>query len=264
MKIGLLVCGYNCHNNLDDRMNSWFKLSKENNITISFVSARFKEYEELNINQNNTKTTQKLLEYFHNGKIQFLEIPDKSLLEHEARNLALSHLKYEKCDLIWLLDASDEYYTEDNILKILEYIKRGDNFFYYWFSIPFKNYVFNEKTWISGFCPPRIFRCKFGDTTHCELDKFYFDNDVQYKLTGDCLNNVISYKSLPNKKIPDSFLLNGIKHLTWLDNEISHQKVLYQEKHFGVCSYKWENGHLKFNEEYYNRLNITIPDIKKD
>ena len=266
MKYGILCCGYACDKDLDKVMSPWFNLSKKYNFVFSFVNARFKEYEELNINQNNTKTLQKLLGYIQDKKVNYLESPSVALYEHEARNLALNHLLHEKVDFVWLLDLSDEFYTEGQIEKIIEYINRRDNYLYCWFSIPFKNYIFSGKEYIKGFCPPRIFRRTVGDMVCLEIDRFYFDNDILYKVVNDFYSER-SYKILSNKSIPDFQLNGGVCHVTWLDNETSHQKVLYHEKHFkhgAGCSYKWENGHLSFNENYYNRLGIPIPEVYKD
>jgi hypothetical protein len=263
MKIGILGCGYACDDKLGERLKPWFNTAENKDLVFSFVSVKFKEYEDLNINQDNSKTVELLERYQNINYIQFLEAPKMAMLESEARNIALKHLLDEKCDIIWLLDLSDEYYTEHQIEKIIEYINREDNKFYDWVRIPFKNYIFSGKEWIAGFCPPRIFRV--NPRPNQSLYNFYFDNDVIYedKEKGELLN----YQLFSSKSIPASFLDGGVKHLTWLDNENSYNKVLYHEQHFKSgygCSYKWENGHLKFNEEYYNRLNIPIPEVYID
>lgn len=261
--MGILGCGYNCENRLDERLKPWFNLSKKYNLIFSFVSARFKEYESLDIINDNTITANKLQDYYNNGLIQYLSIPDESLSEHEARNLALRPLLDNNCNIVWLLDLSDEYYTERQIENIIEYINKEDNKFYTWLSIPFKNYVFSESTYVTDFAPPRIFRVK-PDYKH-ELYRFYFDNDVDYEVKTE--GSLYNYKFLSNKTVPRNILNGGVKHLTWLDNEISHSKILYHEQHFKSgfgCSYKWEDGHLKFNENYYNKLGIPLPEVFKD
>jgi hypothetical protein len=260
MNIGILLCSYDCADSLDEVMAPWFNLKGKFDFVISAVSAQFKEYSDLDIRVDNWPTLGKLSEYLQDKKINFLETPDKPLLEHEARNLALNHLLEKDVDFIWLLDG-DEFYTEEQIEKIIEYINRGDNQFYTWFSIPFKNYIFDGKQWIDGFCPPRVFRTNRDFRT--KLYRFHWDNDVDYEIKEEgTLYNYIQY---PNKPVPKLLVDGGIKHLTWLDNEKSHQKVIYQEKHFnGICSYKWEDGHLKFNEDYYRKTRQSLPIIYKD
>lgn len=260
MKIGILCCGFSCHEKLDERMLPWFFLSKEFNLVFSVISCRFKEYEELNINQDNTTTRLYLENLYDDGKIQYLRIPDESLSEAEARNLALKPLLDNSCDYVWLLDLSDEYYTELQIRNIINYIQKEE--FVTWFSIPFKNYVFDEKQWIGGFCPPRIF--KVNNSILCRLKKCYWDNDFEYDI-GSGIS--VSYKNLSNKSIPLNLINNGVKHLTWLHSN-GKNKVAYQEKHFGVgnCSYKWNNkeNKLEFNLDYYKKHNIPLPTVYID
>jgi hypothetical protein len=267
-KIGILGCGYACDEGLNERLETWFEYvnsafgfvlggKPKEEFVFSFVSAKFKEYDDLDIKQDNTKTIQKLSQYIQEKKIQYLEVPDKSLLEHQARNLALNHLLEEGCDWVFLLDLSDEFYTQENISKILSYINREDNKFYYWFSIPMKNYIFSGKEWIAGFCPPRVFRTKLQNTI---IDKCFWDNDIQYKNE----KNIIDYRVLPSRSIPLNQINGGIRHMTWLHTN-GEFKEKYQRKHFnGICSYKFnkEKGLLEFDSDYYK--DKPLPIIYKD
>lgn len=258
-KIGVLGCGYACEKNLDKRLNPWFNLEEEYNIVFSFVSGRFKEYEDLNINQDNTKTCLLLKEYLYKGLIKYLEIPKEPLNEAETRNCALVPLLADDCDLIYLLDLSDEYYTEKQIINIFNYINREDNEFIAYFNTNFRNYIFSGKEWIDGFCPPRAFRVNYGAL---KLDSFYFDNDARY-INGQ--NKFIDYKILPNNEI--SKKLAWIKHLTWT-HENGRDKEIYQRRHFNnICSYKFNNetNKLEFDiDGYYKKFNIPVPEVYKD
>lgn len=262
LKIGILGCGYSCEDRLDERLYPWFKIAQKYNIIFSFVSARFSEYEDLNINQNNLPTTIALNWYKKANLIQYLEIPEESMSEADARNLALKHLLNEKCDYISLLDLSDEFYTEEQIEKIIEYISREDNKFYGWFSLNFKNYIGDDNHWVDGFHPPRIFRNKF--TEFVALDKMTYDNDVQY--IDKLENKVLDYRYIPNKNIPKNIAF--IKHLTWQSNQKSKEKIEYQEKRWGKdsCSYKWDdiNNKIIFNKEYYKKIGQEVPVLNKD
>lgn len=263
MKIGILGCGYNCADNLIGVLNPWFNSPNYKDMVISVVSCKFREYDDLNIKSDNLPTEKVLRMFKDAGAIQYLEIPNKSLLEHEARNLALKHLIDEECDIIWLLDLSDEFYTEKDIAKILDYIEKDDNKFYNWFSIPFKNYLFSGKEWIAGFHPPRIFRTNIGHG-QLKLDLMNWDNDFLYKTDS---GGTIDYRQLPNKVIPSNILNGGVKHMTWLHSN-GESKEKYQRAHFkNICSYKFnkEKNELEFDiDGYYKKFNIPIPEIHKD
>lgn len=259
-KIGILGCGYNCHEGLDKRLNPWFGRPDYKDFIFSFVSCKFKEYEELGIYSDNSETEKALGFLLKNELIQYLEVPDKPLDEATARNLALRHLLDDGCDYIILLDLSDEYYTEEQIHNILYYLNKEDNQFCGWFSILFKNYIFDGKQWIGGFCPPRIFKVNYDETT--TLEDFYWDNDVRYK--DNTNNSHIDYKQLPSNVIPSNLLGGGVRHMTWLHTN-GEFKEKYQRAHFnGICSYKFdkEKNELSFDNDYYK--DKPYPIINKD
>ena len=163
-----------------------------------------------------------------------------------------------------VLDLSDEYYTEENIEKIITYITREDNSLFTWFSINFKNYILDGSKWVDGFCPPRIFRTQYGNF---KLLQCYWDNDFIYShRVGETETHRANYRDLSSKEIPRA--VAHIKHLTWIDTPNIINKINYQKKHFnGICSYKIneDTGKLELNiEGYYNKLNIPIPIINSD
>jgi hypothetical protein len=162
----------------------------------------------------------------------------------------------EKCDVIYLLDL-DEFYSIEQILNIFKYIEKEE--YITWFSTPMKNYIFDGKQYIEGFCPPRAF-CNFPNSH--SINKIYFDNDVLYSC-GE--GGTIDYKLLPNKSIPKNLINGGIKHLTWLHTN-GKLKYEYQMKHFGHCGYKWnyESNLLEINIDYYKKYNLPLPEINYD
>ena len=261
MKIGVLGCGYNCHEGLEERLNPWFNFAKENNVVFSFVSAQFLEYSKLGYDtKNNAETKAKILELFLDGRIQHYYATETPQSEANARNEALRPLIEDCCDIIWLLDLSDEYYTESNIQKIYGHVFTAEDRIAWW-SINFKNYIFDGKQWIDGFCPPRIFRntIDYGDF---RISSFYYDNDITYKYSRDS-KIVIPYKYFPNEQIPKK--LAHIKHMTWLHSN-GKDKVKYQLAHFGHCSYKWneEKNELEFDLDFYRKNDMKLPIINKD
>ena len=265
MKIGVLGCGYQCEKELDERLNPWFNLADRYNFIFSFVSVQFKEYANLGYKYDNSETEQKLIYYQGQDLIQYTYFSTIPLIESDARDKALEPLLKENCDLIWLLDLSDEYYTETQIRDIINYIQKEE--FIDWFSIPMRNYIFLGKEWISGFCPPRIWRVNIIKDTYNKfrLSKFYWDNDVVYTCSMSKPDIEKSYKEFSNKSVPKNLINDGIKHLTWLHSN-GQQKYEYQMKHFGHCGYKWnyDTNQLEFNKEFHEKNNIPIPEVFKD
>ena len=154
------------------------------------------------------------------------------------------------CDVIWMVDA-DEFYSLEDIKNIVNFINENPN--YCWYSINFKNYIFDGKQWIDGFCPPRIFKSKFDSMV---IDSFFWDNDIAYQKN----NEFINYKKLLSLEIPKQ--IAHIKHMTWL-HENGKLKYEYQIKHFGHCGYKWnyESNELEFNSDFYLKINQELPKI---
>ncbi len=269
ISVGVIACLYGQPELLNNCLSPWFELKKELNIKIGAVHGLFKENYELGVKDNDKETLFKLLSAYEKGLIDYLfaqslDEPIKYRTEAELRDKGLKFCLNENVDYVFLLDI-DEKYSKDEIRALVNYIQLPDNKFYDWFRINFKNYVFSGKEWIDGFKPPRIFKVKTGNNNCCILDSFFWDNDVRYKIG----NRLVSYETLPSKEI--SKRIAHIKHLTWLNNEKSHLKVLYHEKHFGPpkgfgCSYKWdeEKKTLAFNLDYYKKTGQSLPEIHVD
>lgn len=270
MKIGIIYCCYGNPEYIDDCLKPWIEAKKSHDILIAAVHGQFKEYHDLGIEDNDEETKKILANkfeidylYVQNdfsriGKEEFLPVPswEKTVYQTEAeiRDKGLQWLLKQNCDYIWLLD-NDEFYTIEQINKIIEYI--GKERFITWFSIPFRNYIFDGKQWINGFCPPRVFST---NSMGRKLHSFFWDNDVNYTSDG---RQTYSYKTLANKSIPRNIL--EIKHLTWLHSN-GKLKYEYQMKHFGHCGYKWnyDTNELEINKEFYIKNNMTLPKILKD
>ncbi len=269
MKLGVIYCCYGNPEYIDDCLDPWIEAKKTNNILIAAVHGQFKEYHELGIPDNDIESIRQLSILYREGnKIENLYVQNHySSFTHyqseaEIRDKGLQWLLQQNCDYIWLLD-NDEFYTVGQINNIINYIQKEE--FIDWFSILFKNYIFSGREWISGFCPPRIFKVNLLDKD-LKLNNFYWDNDVKYlagincKLVGD--TTLWSYKGLSNKSIPNNLLSGGIKHLTWLHTN-GKLKYEYQMKHFGHCGYKWnyDTNQLEFNLEFHQKNNIPLPEI---
>lgn len=270
MKIGVIYCCYGNPEYVGDCINPWRGAKEKHNILIAAVHGQFKEYHELGIDDNDYYTIDRLKWKNQTGVIDNLYIQNdfgcgKNPIyqtEAEIRDNGLQWLLKEKCDIIWLLD-NDERYTVEDINNIIKYIDEFDNKFYAWFSINFKNYVFDGKQWIDGFCPPRIFRTKYPSYVYnFVLNKCYWDNDFEY-ISDTGLSK--TYKEFSSKEIPRK--IAHVKHLTWL-HENGEQKEKYQREHFGgVCSYKFnkETQKLEFDiDGYYKKLNLPLSELHKE
>lgn len=269
MKIGIIYCCYGNPEYIDDCLAPWIEAKKTNDILIAAVHGQFKEYHDLGIEDNDFQVQQELIGNTQVGYIDYLYLQNQQWLkdfspiyqsEAEIRDKGLQWLLKQNCDYVWLLD-NDEFYTVEQINSIIGYLTKEP--FITWFSIPFKNYIFDGRQWIDGFCPPRIFARTKGDMAGCTLQSFYWDNDIMYELWGDTRQLECTYKSLSNKSIPKNIILGGIKHLTWLHTN-GKLKYEYQMKHFGHCGYKWnyDTNEIELNKEFYTRNNLSLPDIK--
>ena len=250
MKIGIIYCGYNCLKYLNQSLNSFIE-AKEQGVINEICAASLPFFEYYEINQEGDATTEALIEFYKNKKIDYVFTNPLYIKEHAARDLCLQYLKIKECDLIWLVDG-DEFYTIQDIQNIINFITLNNN--YFWYTINFKNYIFDGKQWIDGFCPSRIFKTKFNDLS---IDSFYWDNDILYK---DANNNKFNYKDLSKLEIPKD--IAHIKHMTWL-HENGKDKYEYQMKHFGYCGYKWnyDENKLDFDKDFYSKIKQQLPTI---
>jgi len=244
--IGLLITGFNCDEHIDEVLKPWTELKNKHNIIFSFVYCQFKEYIDINGKQEikNPAWLDK-----HRDSIDYFHLLEPTN-EIEARNTALEPLLNDNVDIVIQLDC-DEFFTTEGIENIINYVNKDK--FIAWYRISYKNYVmdgFLEEE----FTPPRVYRTKIGKF---KLNKFYDDNNISY-LDEE---KEISDKVLANRTISKE--INWTKHLSWPSSERGRLKCLYQERHFGQCSYKWNNekNRLEFNKEYYEKTGQKIPKV---
>lgn len=252
MKYGILCNFYGFPHYLDRVLSSWIDLNK--NFIFAAASCKFDQYLDINYLEEDDETINKLNTIY---KDKFSYIYTESIAnDSTVRNYPLKFLLNQEVDYVWLLDE-DEFYTKDQIIKIINFIEQEP--FIPYFKIHFKNYFNDSQHWVDGFSPPRIFKTRFNNL---KLDSFYYENDVYYL---DENNNKIDYKQLSHLSIPKT--IAHIDHYSWCGDKIYLQnKIKYQNHRYkGICSYKWNNEKncLDFNEEYYKMINQPIPEIKK-
>lgn len=248
MKFGIIYLGYNNFKYVKESILPWITLKYmyPEMFYISAVSIPFAEYKDENIICDKTTEFLKSLE-----EAKFINScfdKPKYIKENEARNLGLFDLLKHDVDYIMLVD-SDEIYKLDEIEKIINFIKNNDSDAY---KINLKNYIFDGKSYLDEFCPPRIFKTKINNG----LNSFYWDNEVIY-------NNYKTDKNINFITIPKEVAF--IKHMTWL-HENGKEKVNYHQKHFGGCSYVWneEKKELCLDLEYYDRMGYKRPIVYKE
>lgn len=262
MKIGIIAQGRNCADVLDEVLAPWIEAMKKHDIHICLVTATFKEMEKLGEPHHNTDNTMdKFWEYTGKHPDNFTMVQFNTYVsEAQSRNEGRASLQKLGVDLIWLLDLSDEYYTVEQIDRIIEFVKSEP--FATWFRLSFKNYVFDKKTYLAQpFTPPRIWRANIGGY---KLSDCVYDNDFQYL---NVIGAQISDKQLSNYIIPKG--VAWIKHYSWMNDARGKSKVAYQMAHFSFgagCSYKWndEKNCLEWNKDYFKKVGEVIPKVEKE
>jgi hypothetical protein len=280
MKIGIIYTAYNCEEYLVKSLTPWAKARRTklggHEFIICAVSVPFKNFECPNPDATPSILAINAIEEFpaYTGFVDndtFVHVTkpikgpgaiDKAILEPkfiaetEARTLALDYLKSAGVDIVWQVDG-DEFYTEEEIQKIIRFVEMQK--FIPWFRIAYKNYIFDEKTYLTEpFTPARIHRIRLGNGL--VATSFWDDNNILYQ-DSEVKTRDVQIASLT---IPKA--LAWVKHLTWLSNDRSRQKVEYQLRRGWKCSYQWnyEKNCLEFNSEFYRVNKLALPEVKTE
>lgn len=254
MKIGLLTVCYKAEKYFSQAIKPWLELRNEGklDLSISCFSALFKERWDLGetYNQPEFESMARLL--LSDTRDDLLFSNDKNLLDFQARNLALQPLLSKRIDLLWQVDLADEIYTKDQILSILDFIDNEK--WVDWYKVRFKNYFNDEKHYVKGFMPPRI----HWNTRRGGINSFYWDNNIQFK---DGMRD----EGCAHAIIPEKVAL--VKHYSWNGTpEFLRNKVAYQHKAIGTCSYKFDDqaNKLVLDLNYYSKYGVEQPKIYED
>lgn len=255
MKIGVTSIGYECVEHMDKVLEPWLDLKYNDNdldIVIGASHGVFPETNKLGYSVYSLDgTIQKLQQLNDKKDIDYIHISPVPIYEKDLRNSNVQFLLSQNIDLLWLLDLQDEIYTVQQIKEIVRYVESSDKD---WFKINFKNYVFNDSTYIDDFVVPRIWKNNVNEG----IMGFYYDNDIVY-------NNQKPANDLPFEIIPRD--IGFIKHLSWVGSkEYLLRKIEFQKIHYGDCSYSWDDAKncLSFNEEYYSKFNKDKPQLFKE
>lgn len=248
LKFGILYVGYNDMRYAPISITPWISIKHcySDMFKIGVVSVPFIEYKDENIYADGT--TQLLKDLYNEKHIDYFFDSPLFIKEAVARTLPLNDFIKADIDYIFLVD-SDEIYSLNNISNIVNLVNDTK---YDIYNINFKNYIYDGKSYLDKYCTPRIYNIKCNNG----VKQFYGDCDLLYK-------NGITDKQMKKYIIPKE--IAHIKHMTWL-NERGKEKVAYQIKHFGACSYKWDdvNKTLILDMDYYDRMGYERPNIIKE
>lgn len=250
-KIGLICALHNEIDFIPRCLEPWIEYRKNNQLLISCLDVSFLE----NGGGKSTDGSAELLEkYKEENKIDFYQQLGNGLKEHEARNVTLKWLLEHGVDTI-LSIGIDEMFKIDEITKIFDYVQKEQ--FVAVFKIHYKNYVGDEKHYVNGFTPNRIWRVNYNK---CQLKEFVWDDDQKY-ITEQ--GQEVMDRNLPTKIIPGI----QIKHLSWLNGRRSKNKIIYQNAHFSTgCGYKWneQTQSVEINYEFFKKTGQIPPEILEE
>lgn len=252
LKIGIIGVGYQCKH-LNEILKPWIEIKNlyPDSFYISITTALFKEQWELGHVYDNKEMEEEISSLLSNNKIDYFNIIKDPILDFQSRNYCWENLKSHDLDLTWQLDLFDEYYSFDEILRTIEWI--NENNLYNTYRVNFKNFFGkeNSKKYILDFNPPRInWVKKFG-----KLKNWYWDNWVEYD--NGQKSEFASHYTIPTN-------ICNPKHLSWVgDKEFLVNKINYQHKAIGCCSYKWDDlsNDLIFDLDYYKKYNKEVPKV---
>jgi len=253
MKIGIVLTAYNSDDYISQVLRPWLELRKKYNILISCNSGMFKDCYDLGFTNKNKNT----LDILINSDLDFLVTTNgnNSLDEDYSRNVCLSFLKKNNCDIIWVLDGDEEYSILD-IENIIRYISEFPNYIAY--SIEFKNYTIRLSYFFKGFKKPVIYRNNFnGGVSH-----FTFDTYIQYN-DGTHVNNDSVWHQIPKN-------ISHIRHFSWLETDsrtfekIEYQNIRYAGEENSRCAWKNNDGKLSFNHKFFKDRNLELPILFKE
>lgn len=237
-RIGIIFCGYGTVDLIDRSLSPWLSLrmNPDYDIKICAVSVKFAGFE-----GEDDGTCGRLHWYKENREIDYLLHGMCNIPETQARGMALTYLKQQGCDIIVQFD-SDEVTDTESLKRMLVFVNQ--NPWTQWFRFSYRNLVLNESTWLAEpFTPPRVHRviAPNGYSAH----SFSGDNDICY--SHHIVRNLMPQDAFASQVIPPQVF--SPLHYSWLNNERSRLKVLYQNRRWNHCSFSWDDsqGGLIFN-----------------
>ncbi len=254
MKIGLLTTTYNDVDTIQRALEPWMTAGP--NFIICVIDGLFNNYpiENNSINTSYPRIREWLDKMYEWGNIDHLIYNDKIQEEAEARNNGVKILLNNNIDYL-ISVGMDEFYTPKEIADLVKFIKLFP--LTTSFKVSYRNLTFDNNHYTTGFCPRRVWKV---NSSPYKLKGFHWDDDMTYEFNG--IDNIID-EQLSTATIPKK-LVNPL-HDTWRDNQRSRDKIEYQMKHFGHCSFciNPETNKMEFSKEFYSKNNQPIPELYK-
>lgn len=249
MKIGVIFSLYGCENYQDRCLSPWIKLRKELNLVLTGCNGMFNDFLNYGFEDRSHKSLIKAI-----GKdLDFLISTTGEHLwnEQNSKNYLLNYLKDRNVDLVWIVDG-DEFYTEEDIKKIIEFINSNPDPDAY--AVNFKNYTIRIPYWTEGFCRETI----YWMNRNGGISDFHFDVFARYN-DGKTINETQNFVRIPKK-------ISYIEHNSWLSEDPRiPEKVVYQNGRFWGnegerCSFVYDEVRgLEFNEKFWDSRGLEIP-----
>ncbi len=251
MKVGLIYCAWQAADLVPLSLTPWIEAKRArlggHDYVICAVSVPFESFPQT---EERDRTRSILGAHAQAGDIDHVVVNDRPMKETAARGSALRWLEEKGAEVVWQWD-SDEVTDAAEIERTLRFVETRPQIA--WFRGSLRNYVFDRQTYLTeSFTPPRIHRMRVGGY---RAGGFWDDNNVSYygTVTRDILRDV----NFPNVTIPKA--VAWVRHFSWLNDERSRAKVLYQESRGWKCSFKWdETKGLVWNEA------LPIPETATD
>jgi FkbM family methyltransferase len=253
LKIGVLFASYNCADHIDRCFQPWLNLREELNLVLASTNGRY-DLSDLKFDYKGNDSLIKLL-----GKNLDFLVHSTSVnhrwSEEQSRTYMLNYMLDRKVDLIFVIDA-DEFYTEEQIRKILKYVQENPSYDAY--NVQFKNYVIKLPYWIEGFNKSVIYWCSRHNGIKC----FNFDCEIAYN------DGTIIQKNTNVNIIPKNIAF--VDHYSWLENDprTKEKTVLQNVKYSGEenlkCAFCYDdNNNLIVNENFYKKRIGLLPTFHK-
>ena len=254
-KIGIIFCAYQMEEYVQSSLAPWIEARDlkldGHEFVICAVCRPFIGFQVDEVD----KTGAILAALKEDGQIDHLMTSDDPVSEIAARGEALKWLVEQGVALTWMVD-SDEFSSPSEITSVLRFVESRPGVTAFRGSL--KNYVFDNRTYlVQPFNPMRIHRVKSGSYV---ADSFWDDNNVLYRgtITRDFRRDI----DLPTLAIPLSVCFTP--HMSWTSDERGRLKQEYQRKRWGHCSFKWANGKLEWDQDYYSSRGEPIPETAQD
>lgn len=250
---GIIFAGWQCMDLLPRSLAPWItarKASGPHGFKIAAVCSPFMGFPS---DETCDGTLSYLMARRDAGEIDFLVTSSQPLAETEARGRALRQLVDAGVTDLWQADA-DEMITTEEIERIATFWATRPHLC--WARLSYKNRVFTSEQYLAKpFTPPRLHRVQAPGSPF-RAGFFWDDNNVAYQATS----HEVKYDTqFPSITVPPAIAF--IEHETWLSNERSKKKCLYQSSRPGwKCDFDWDDarGGLIWRE------GLNPPEILRD